>query len=121
MYSRTVCCAHIDTAGSDPQDLYRSSINNQAESTMSEAVKIPHMKGPQGEDIFGHPVDVIESKESFSQVKLSDFTVIKVKAITKGAVRLVNHWNDDGTPQYIVSTDTVIQVVSSPPEFRKNE
>jgi len=69
--------------------------------------------------IFGHEVNVsevpiIEAEERFVQYKLEDGTILKVKNVATAVLRVDNEYLPDGTPIYLVASNPVVSVVSSP-------
>jgi hypothetical protein len=69
--------------------------------------------------LFGHDIPVtevpiIEGEERFIQYKLEDGTILKVKSVATAALRVDNEYLPDGTPIYIVTTNPVVSIVSSP-------
>ena len=70
-------------------------------------------------NIFGHDIDVsevpiVETEEKFVQYKLEDGTVLKVKNVATSVMRVEGQYLPDGSPIYIVASNPVVGVVSSP-------
>ena len=62
---------------------------------------------------------VSESIERFSDVKLDDGTVLRMKAIAIEAERLLNQWTPDGDPIYNVKSHTVVMVKEAPASLKR--
>ena len=61
-------------------------------------------------------IDFEEEKERWSVYKLKDGTTLKVKLIVTGIKRLQKH-NVDGTPIYVVNSQTVVRTLDIPKEL----
>jgi hypothetical protein len=69
--------------------------------------------------LFGHDIDVsevpiVEEEEHFIRYKLADGTVLKVKNVATAVLRVDNQFLPDGTPVYLMASNPVVSVVSSP-------
>jgi hypothetical protein len=69
--------------------------------------------------LFGHDVDVtevpiVEEDERFLPYKLEDGTVLKVKSVATSVLRVDGQYLPDGRPIYLVLTNPVVSVESSP-------
>lgn len=64
------------------------------------------------------PVDVVSSKEAWSEYTLSDGTVIRTKAALLEAKRAVGQYSQDGNPIYVFNFAGLNQVVA-PDNLRK--
>ncbi len=67
-----------------------------------------------GYDVPVSDVPVVEAEERFVQYKLEDGTILKVKNVATSVLRVDNQYLPDGTPIYIVTSNPVVSVVSSP-------
>ncbi len=70
-------------------------------------------------NLFGHDipvteVPVIEAEEPFLEYKLEDGTVLKVKNVAVSVLRVDDQFLPDGRPVYIVLSNPVVNVASSP-------
>lgn len=72
-------------------------------------------------NIFGNEVAVTEipivkgeQDERFIEYKLEDGTVLKVKSVATSALRVDGQFLPDGRPIYLVLTNPVVSVESSP-------
>jgi hypothetical protein len=75
---------------------------------------------PNGPPVDAELVDVQSSQESWSQYLLGDGTSLKLKAVVTEVWRIVDAYDNDGNPQYVVKSGNVL-VVNSPEELRKNQ
>jgi hypothetical protein len=69
--------------------------------------------------LFGHDIPVTDIpvadvEERFVQYKLEDGTVLKVKNVATSVLRVDNEYLPDGNPVYLVLSNPVVSVVSSP-------
>jgi hypothetical protein len=64
-------------------------------------------------------VGVAESTEKWSEVKLDDGSIIRVKLAVVGALRVEGHHDPEGNPMYSLKANPVMTVVSSPDHLRK--
>ena len=69
---------------------------------------------PGGDLVEGTVVDVVESTDRFSMVKLVDGTTIKTKMNVIEAVRIDGKWDNEGNPQYVVKSQNMVVIVESP-------
>jgi hypothetical protein len=67
-----------------------------------------------GHDVPVHDVPVVESEEQFLQYKLEDGSIIKVKNIATNVLRVDDQYLPDGSPVYIIISNPVVSVISSP-------
>ena len=70
-----------------------------------------------GNPVEGTVVEVAESTERFSEISLTDGTVLRIKTVVTEAVRLDGKWDQDGHPMYIVRSSNIVSVVDSPAEL----
>jgi hypothetical protein len=78
-------------------------------------VQIP----PNNEMVDGVEVAVDEALEKWSEVKLVDGSVIRVKLTVASAIRVEGRWDQDGNPLYIVRGAQTMVVSSTPDNLRK--
>jgi len=66
----------------------------------------------------GKEVDALEmdfeSKEAWSEYKVSDGTVVRLKAVATNIIKVLNEYDDTGKPIYIVQSSNVLGVVAPP-------
>jgi hypothetical protein len=64
-------------------------------------------------------VPVSESTERWTDVRLEDGSVIRLKAVVIGAARIDGQYDNDGNPLYTVKVNQVMVVASAPDHLRK--
>jgi hypothetical protein len=69
--------------------------------------------------VEGFDVPVEESNERWSEFKLEDGTVLKVKMTVVSAVRVEGQFDPQGNPTYVMNMTPVIAVVDVPERLRK--
>ena len=67
-------------------------------------------KDHAGNEISGTVVEVEEATERFSEIRLKDGTLLRIKPVVTEALRLENSWDNDGNPMYIVRSANVVVV-----------
>ena len=63
-----------------------------------------------GRMVTGELVEVEESTERFTDIKLADGTQIRLKTVVVEVVRADDQWDNEGNPIYIVRSATVMTV-----------
>ncbi len=66
------------------------------------------------EEVVATKVNIIESVERFSQIRLDDGTIINIKASPQEVSRIENKFDHNGNPVYVVNSTNVVTVHSSP-------
>jgi hypothetical protein len=74
---------------------------------------------PQGNLVDGTLIDIDESTERFSDVKLADGTHIRVRTVIQEIIRFDTLWADNGEPMYNVKSATLPTVVEAPEVLKK--
>ena len=74
---------------------------------------------PTGETAEGFEVPVENSNERWSEIKLEDGTVIRVKMSVITAVRVPGQYDLAGNPMYVMNMTPTIAIVSVPENLRK--
>ncbi len=74
---------------------------------------------PSGEIVRGLEVPVEESNERWSEIKLEDGTVIRVKLNVISAVRVPGQFDQAGIPMYVMNMTPTIAILSVPENLRK--
>ena len=77
------------------------------------------MKDQSGNWVDATIVGVDESTERFSEVKLEDGTILKVKVTAIEAFRLDGQWDDAGNPMYSLKSQTIVTVSESPEKLKR--
>jgi hypothetical protein len=78
-------------------------------------MQLPGLPGPV--DVV--EVSVAESTERWSEVTLEDGSVIRLKPVVIGAIRLEGQWDPEGNPMYSLKVNQVMAVSSAPEHLRK--
>jgi hypothetical protein len=78
-------------------------------------IQVPWM----GRMVNGMDIPVDESTEKWSEVKLVDGTVIRVKQTVASVVRLENEWDQEGNPIYVVKSAPAIAIIHVDETLRK--
>ena len=71
----------------------------------------------QPQQIQGKSIGIIQSNEQFAEIKLADGATISFKACIVGVIRL-DQDAPDGSPQYAVATNNVVQILDVPADLR---
>jgi hypothetical protein len=61
----------------------------------------------------------LESTEKWTEVKLEDGTIIRIKPNVMMAVRIDGQYDAEGHPMYALKTNQTVTIVSSPEHLRK--
>ena len=69
------------------------------------------IKGPDGNDLTGDVIPVTESTEKYTELRLEDGAVLRVKATASEALRVVDQADRDGNPMYYAKLITVIDLI----------
>ena len=72
-----------------------------------------------GRPTEGVVVDIDESTERFSELKLSDGTILKIKMSAIEVVRINDQWDRDGNPVYHVKSHNLVAVSKVPDELKR--
>ena len=65
------------------------------------------------------PVSVSESTERWTEVRLDDGSVLRVKPVILGALRIDGRYDQEGNPMYALKANQVMTVLSAPDHLRK--
>jgi hypothetical protein len=79
-------------------------------------VNFPTPASPQRD---GWEVPVRESTERWTEVTLEDGTVIRLKIMVIGAVRIDGEYDADGNPAYSLKMNPLIITANSDPRLRR--
>jgi hypothetical protein len=80
---------------------------------------MPKMVLPDGRTVEAVEVSVDETTERWSDVKLSDGTVVRVKMTVIGAMRAENEFDQLGNPMYSINMAPVMAIASVPDKLKK--
>ena len=75
---------------------------------------------PTGEKGEGVEVQVEESTERWSEFKLQDGTILRIKTTIISAIRVDGQYDSQGNPMYVTNLSPMLTVVSTPDKFRRN-
>jgi hypothetical protein len=75
---------------------------------------------PSGALVEGFDVPVVESTERWTEVKLEDGTVLRVKAGVLSAIRIPGQFDPEGNPMYALKSN-IAMVVADAPEHLKRD
>ena len=67
-----------------------------------------------GKEEVGTLVDIIQTKEHFNEVHLSDGGILKAKLVISGVVRIDGQKDDLGCPVYVIQSTNVVSVSRHP-------
>ena len=74
---------------------------------------------PTGKIADGIEVPIEELNERWSEIKLEDGTIIRIKLSLISAVRVPGQYDQVGNPMYIMNMTPTIAILSVPEELRK--
>lgn len=77
------------------------------------------VRTPDGKTVEGSLVDIIESTERFSEVRLYDGTTLRTKLVVTEVTRLDGQWDNDGNPVYAVKSNNIVVVDEASAAFKK--
>ena len=64
------------------------------------------------------PVDIVSSKEAWTEYELADGTVIRVKAVVLDVKKVIGQYSPEGDPIYVTQS-TLVQQVRAPDSLKK--
>ena len=67
----------------------------------------------------GTVVPVLESSERFSDVRLGDGTLIRIKASVVEALRAEGEYDQDGNPVYIIQSTNIVRISEVPDGLKR--
>jgi transposase len=79
-------------------------------------IKVPMPGGKTGE---GSEVLIEESNERWSELKLEDGAIIRVKQVVSQVMRVEGEYDPEGNPIYAVKSAPAVSIVSVPERLRK--
>jgi hypothetical protein len=80
-------------------------------------VQIPFM----GKVVDGMEVPVEESIERWSELKLEDGTIIRVKQSVASVMRIDGQYDPEGNPLYVIKSAPAVAIVHVDDDMRKKE
>ena len=84
---------------------------------MERKVKIP--MPPDGKIVEGFEVPVVESTERWTEVKLEDGSILRIKPSVMSAIRVTGQFDNDGNPMYALKAANQMVVAESPEALKR--
>ena len=82
------------------------------------ANKREKIKLPSGEEAEAEVIEVAQTSEHWNQYLLEDGTVLKLKPVATKFVRLIGHYDQSGSPVYLLQSNNVV-TVDVPAELKR--
>lgn len=70
-------------------------------------------------EVEGIDVGLVESVERWTELRLEDGTVLRIKPVVMSISRLEGQYDPDGNPMYAVQAGQTMTMVSSPEHLRR--
>ena len=83
---------------------------------MERKVKIPM---PDGKVLDGFEVPVLESTERWTEIKLEDGSVLRVKPSIIAAIRILGQWDQENNPLYVLKATNTMMCAESAEVHKK--
>jgi hypothetical protein len=74
---------------------------------------------PGGHTVEGFEVQIAKASEPWTELHLSDGTLIRVKTIVASIVRIDGQFDNDGNPVYVIKSTPAISLIEVPDHLRK--
>ena len=84
---------------------------------MERKVKVP--MPPDGKLVDGLEVPVVESTERWTEVRLEDGSVLRVKPSIISAIRVPGQFDNDGNPMYALKATNQMVVAEARDELKR--
>jgi len=75
---------------------------------------------PDGSYKNGMEISIDESLERWSEIKLSDGTILRVKQTVVQIIRIDGEFDQEGNPSYVVKSTPTIAIASVDPKLKKH-
>lgn len=85
-------------------------------AALERKVKIPT---PDGKTVEGFEVPVLESTERWTEVKLTDGSVLRVKPSILSAVRIPGQFDPEGNPMYALKAINTMVIAEAPDHLKR--
>ena len=72
-----------------------------------------------GKLVDGTVVDIVESTERFSMVRLEDGTTLRTKSSVLEAIRIDGQWDKEDNPLYVIKQQNIVAIVESPENLKR--
>ncbi len=69
--------------------------------------------------VDGFEVPILESNEKWSEIRLEDGTILRVKPNVLSVIRVTGQYDQEGNPMYALKSAQVMTIASVPEELRK--
>lgn len=86
-------------------------------ANLERKVKVP--MPPTGTLVDGFDVPVVESTERWTDIKLEDGSVLRIKASVLGAVRVPGQFDPEGNPMYALKSNVQMIVAEAPEHLKR--
>ncbi len=83
---------------------------------MERKIKVP---GPDGKILDGLEVPILESTERWTEVKLEDGSILRVKPSIVAAIRIPGQHDPDGNPLYMLKATNTMMVAEASDKLKK--
>jgi hypothetical protein len=84
---------------------------------LERKVKVP--MPPSGAMTDGFDVPVVESTERWTEIKLEDGSILRIKASVLSAIRVQGQFDNDGNPMYALKSNISMVVVDAPDNLKR--
>jgi hypothetical protein len=74
---------------------------------------------PDGRMVDGFEVPVLESTERWTEVKLEDGSILRIKPSVISAVRVPEQFDNDGNPMYALKATNQMVVAEAPEHLKR--
>ena len=74
---------------------------------------------PEGKMTDGFEVPISESTERWTDVRLEDGSLLRLKTVVLGVVRLQGTYDPEGNPMYMVKAQQLMTVSEAKDEYKK--
>ena len=74
---------------------------------------------PPGTLAAGTDVEIVEAIERFTELRLKDGTILRMRTNVVEVIRVDDQWNENGDPVYVVKSSNTVRVVEASQELKK--
>lgn len=74
---------------------------------------------PSGKLVDASEIPILESTERWTELRLEDGIVIRVKPMIVGVARIDNQWDAEGNPVYVARGGPIVMTIVSVPDHLK--
>ena len=79
------------------------------------------VQGPDGKPLDGYDIPIIESTERWTEIKLEDGSVLRVKPSILSAIRIPGQHDPDGNPMYILKATNAMIVAEAAEKYKRGD